>query len=184
MDLQHINIKVFASSGAKIDLAKVNRVFHEWIQNGPGEELLIDVADYAHVPAGPGMMVIGHHANYSLDYVLEERPGLLYNRKTILSGENTDRLRDALQRAFAACDRLERHALTAGLRFNRQDLLVVINDRALIANDEGVFQRVKPDFDAVFGDVFADAHRLEFVNGDPRDRFTVRVTATREPAVV
>lgn len=184
MEIQHINVKIFAAPGATIDLEKVNLIFHEWIQKDQGDgELLLDVADYAHVPEGPGMMLIGHDSNYSLDFVLGGRAGLLYNRKTALSGENTDRLRDALRRALKACDRLEAHQHTQGaLKFNRREILVLVNDRALAPNEADVFQRLKPDFDAVFGEVFADSHRLEFVEGDSRERFAVRVSANREPA--
>ena len=42
-------------------------VFHQWIRDSVCPEMLIDVADYRHVPAGPGVMLIGHEANYSLD---------------------------------------------------------------------------------------------------------------------
>ena len=186
MEIQHINVKIFVADNATVDLEKVNLVFHEWIQNDAGDgELLVDVADYAHVPAGPGMMLIGHESNFSLDFTVDNRAGLLYNRKTRLVGENTDRLSDALKRALSACDRLEAHAHFKGaLKFNRQDMLLVVNDRALVPNEQDTYQRLKPDFDAVLGEIFADSHKLEFLEGDPRERFTVRVSASREPVVV
>ena len=65
MNIDHVNVKVFAK--APVDLAAAIPVFHRWIQEGACEELLIDVADYRHVPAGPGVVLIGHEANYSLD---------------------------------------------------------------------------------------------------------------------
>jgi hypothetical protein len=184
--IQHVNIKVFTAPGsAEPDLEKVNHIFHGWIQAGYGEELLLDVADYAHVPDGPGMMLIGHEVNYSLDFVIERRAGLLYNRKTHLEGDNAEQFRHAVKRTFAACDALEQHpSLGGALKFNRQDLVVVINDRALVANDEATFQRLKPDLDAVFGELFADSHKLEFVQGDARERFAVKVTASAAPAAV
>ena len=43
-------------------------------------ELLIDVANYAHVPKGPGVVLIGHGSDYFMDEG-EGRLGLLYNRK-------------------------------------------------------------------------------------------------------
>ena len=184
--IQHVNIKVFTdAASAEPDLEKVNHIFHEWIQKGESEELLMDVADYAHVPAGPGMMLIGHEVNYSLDFVVGGRAGLLFNRKTRMEGENTDLLKHAVKRAFAACDALENHASLAGaLKFNRQDLVVFINDRALVPNEEAAFQRLKPDLDAVFGELFSDSHTLEYAQGDPRERFSVKVTAGSAPVAV
>ena len=41
---------------------------------------MIDVANYAHVPKGPGVALIGHGTDYFIDEG-EGRLGLLYNRK-------------------------------------------------------------------------------------------------------
>ena len=63
VQLQHLNVKIFAQEPASIDLAGAIPVFHRWIQENVCEELLIDVADYRHVPAGPGVLLVGHEAN-------------------------------------------------------------------------------------------------------------------------
>ena len=49
--LQHVNVK-FPSAGS-IDLTQAIPVFHRWIQEQALPGLLIDVADYRHVPEGP-----------------------------------------------------------------------------------------------------------------------------------
>ena len=59
-------------------------IFHEWIRNRELNLVAIDVADYAHVPAGPGMMIVGHDAHYAVDN-RENRLGLLYNRRNARS---------------------------------------------------------------------------------------------------
>ncbi len=78
--IQHVMVKVFAREPVSIDLGEAIPIFHRWIQDHVCPELLIDVADYRHVPNGPGVMLIGHEANYSLD-MTKGRLGLLYNRK-------------------------------------------------------------------------------------------------------
>ena len=80
MDLQHLNVKIFTSRNA-FDLAEAIPVFQRWIQDSVCEELLIDVADYRHVPGGPGVLLAAHEAHYSLD-----TGGLLYNRKAVVEG--------------------------------------------------------------------------------------------------
>ena len=45
---------------ARFELADAVAVFHQWIRDGVCPEMLIDVADYRHVPAGPGVLLIGH----------------------------------------------------------------------------------------------------------------------------
>ena len=59
MNVQHVNVKIFAEDPA-IELDGAIPVFHRWIQRNVCEELLIDVADYRHVPAGPGVLLVGH----------------------------------------------------------------------------------------------------------------------------
>src|SRR5688500_4494730 len=97
MDAQHINVKIYADSASAPDPAKIVLVFHKWIQENLCEELLIDVADYKHVPSGPGIMLIGHQANYSIDYGPENMPGMLYNRKTVEKGDNAEKIAFALK---------------------------------------------------------------------------------------
>ncbi len=78
--MQHVNIKIFADR-ADIQIGDAVEVFHQWIQEGAAPELLIDVADYKHVPDGPGVMLIGHQANYSLDETGGKLGLLFANRK-------------------------------------------------------------------------------------------------------
>ena len=51
--VQHINVKVFVAEGVAIDVADAVGVFHRWIKESVCPEMLIDVAEYRHVPAGP-----------------------------------------------------------------------------------------------------------------------------------
>lgn len=114
--VQHINLKIFLDDGGGIRLeealSSAVTVFHRWIKDGVCPEMLIDVADYAHVSAGPGVLLIGHEANYSLDN-RETRLGLLYNRKAPLDGTFQSRLEQAYDAALAACDRLEQKRVSA-----------------------------------------------------------------------
>ncbi|HEX3371272.1 MAG TPA: hypothetical protein VHS08_02075, partial [Candidatus Acidoferrales bacterium] len=86
MQLQHVNVKLLLQNPQGIRLEPLVPVFHSWIEHQNGE-LLIDVADYAHVPAGPGVVLIGHEGNYSVDNA-DDRLGVRYNRKAVLDGGN------------------------------------------------------------------------------------------------
>lgn len=180
MNLQHLNVKVFADRAA-VDLADAIPVFHRWIQQADPEELLIDVADYRHVPAGPGVMLIGHRANYSLDLGPENRLGLLYNRKAAAEGAPPEKLLHAFHVAFEACRRLEDEPKFAGkLHFNAGACEIVVNDRLLAPQTEETWQALKPEFEAFFGNLFrGQPYTLERA-GTPRERFRVRVL-TAEP---
>src|SRR5215467_14630610 len=110
--IQHVRVKIFACEPADIDLGDAIPIFHRWIQDHVCPEMLIDVADYRHVPNGPGVMLIGHEASYSLDNT-KGRLGLLYSRKQA-GGEAQENLRQAYDAAKAACARLEQEPAFAG----------------------------------------------------------------------
>src|SRR5579862_9605913 len=118
MQLQHVNVKLFVEDGAQAVLEPLIPVFHGWIEHQDGDELLIDVADYTHVPAGPGVVLIGHEGNYSVDNT-GNRLGVRYNRKAGLDGNNQDRLAQATRSALTAFQRLEREPRLGGkISFN------------------------------------------------------------------
>jgi hypothetical protein len=170
--VQHINVKIFADGSADTAnvLAEVVPVFHGWIRDGFCPEMLIDVADYRHVPAGPGVLLIGHEANYSLDN-RENRLGLLYNRKASLDGGFQSRLKQAHGAALDACARLEREAPFSGkLKFDRNALEVFVNDRLLAPNNDEIWAALRPELEKFFSGFRIERH------GEPRDLFCVTVT--------
>jgi len=101
MNVQHINVKFYLEHPETVNLANFGAVFNSWIQQQRLDELLIDVADYLHVHNGPGLMLIGHEADYSLDN-RAGRLGLLYNRKAQLDGNTQEKLAQAVRAALAA----------------------------------------------------------------------------------
>src|SRR6185312_2345201 len=141
--VQHINVKVFATDSGGGSLNDAVKVFHRWIKDSVCPEMLIDVAEYRHVPAGPGVLLIGLEANYSLDE-RENRPGLLYNRKAAIDGTFQSRLAQAHQAALEACDRLEKEM---PVKFDRQSLEVFVNDRLLAPNTEETWRSLKPELE-------------------------------------
>lgn len=169
--LQHLNVKIFIAEPAAINLADAVPVFHRWIRDSACEEMLVDVADYRHVPAGPGVMLIGHEANYSLDN-RENRLGLLYNRKAVLEGTLHDRLRQAHGAALSACKRLESDPAFGGkLQFELGQCEVFLNDRLLAPNTEETWLQLKPELEKFFPECSLER------TGEPRD--LLRVTITR-----
>jgi len=134
MEFQHVNCKVFVVGELPIDPSRFINVFHEWIQESTLPELLIDVADYCHVPDGPGVLLVAHESDYSMDHT-DGRWGFRFNRKAVLAGSNEDRVHQAFAAAARGCLHLEKHfAKDGGLRFSRGEVEFFINDRALAPN--------------------------------------------------
>jgi hypothetical protein len=168
--MQHVNIKVFAKTDQPVNVADAIPVFHRWIQKRDLPELLIDVADYSHVPEGPGVLLIAHEANYSLDYARNQL-GLLYNRKATDSGNAQEQLRQAYDAALAACRRLEQEPEFHGaLRFDQSHIEITFNDRLMHPNTDDSWRQVQPEAAQFFNGIFgAGKFSLERA-GEPRER--------------
>jgi hypothetical protein len=91
MDLHKFCVKFFAVDPSAVRLDAFIPVYHRWIQKQAVEGMLVDVADYGHLPQGPGVMLIAHEADYGMDSA-EGPLGLLYTRKTSSGGRLSDRI--------------------------------------------------------------------------------------------
>ena len=170
--LQHVNVKfpsVAASAGA-VDLAQAIPVFHRWIQQQALPGLLIDVADYRHVPEGPGVVLVAHEAIYGLDQG-GGRLGLLYNRRTRLDGAPAEALPQAFRAALEACRKLEQEPEFAGvLSFAGGACEVVVNDRALAPNDAATGARLRAALEPLLDRLWGAGSYTVAPLGEARDR--------------
>ena len=174
MDLQRIEIKFYLEDESSISAEDAFRVFNAWIPETSGETL-VDVADYSHVPDGPGTLLVGHEQNYALDRT-DRRFGLYCSRKREVDGEIEDRLRSVLVTALQACRRLERESEFAGkLRFRGDELLLTVNDRLNAPNTEETAAVLEPHFRSVLGSMYTGAEVSIARDPDPGQRFNLRV---------
>lgn len=180
MEIQHINVKLFVNDGEEVDLEAVIPVLHTWIQDQGNGELLLDVADYRHVRSGPGVVLIGHQGNYSVDNT-SGRLGVRYNRKAALEGTNQDRLVQATQAALAACRRLETDPRLDGMiQFNGREIEVSVNDRLLAPNKPETRQAAESEFRTFFSTLFGDAEYAVSYPQDARSLFSIHVTTSQK----
>jgi hypothetical protein len=181
VNLQHVNIKLFVSDPASVDLEPLIPIFHSWISGQVLEEMLLDVADYRHVPSGPGIVLIGLQADYSVDNA-GNRLGVRYNRKAAADGDNQAALRQAARAALIACRRLEQEPrLGAKLRFNGWEIEISVNDRLVAPNSAGTFEAVRPDLELFARTLFGGADYSLSYDGkrDPRSLFSVSLKSSR-----
>lgn len=182
-------VKLFLQEASQVEFAACIPVFHRWIQAQTLAEVLIDVADYRHVPQGPGVVLVAHDAHYVLE-TTDGQPGLLYSRRreTHASRQDihalTDRLASVLHSALSACEQLEAEPALAGLyRFRGDTLLVRCNDRLLGHNTVEAYhdlqQHLAPLLERLYPGQQVKVERLP----DAGSRLTVQITATENPEV-
>jgi hypothetical protein len=183
MELQHVNLKLIVKDPDGVDLERLIPVFHSWIQQQIFDERLLDVADYRHVHHGPGVVLIGHEGDYSVDNT-DGRLGVRYNRKTPLDGSNEDRLKQAARAVLNACQRFEAEpSLKGKLRFDGHDIEMFINDRLVAPNRDETREALNSDFKQFAGELFrGSGYSLSYVS-DSRKLFTASLRTSRSFSV-
>ena len=177
MEVHRLGVKFFAADPASVRLPDFIQIFHGWIQKQIVENhLLIDVHNYSHIHQGPGVLLVAHEGNFSLD-MTDGRPGLLYYRKTPTTGTPADHLTTILKSALQGCRLVEEDIRLEGrVRFRTDEFIILANDRLNTPNDEETFSRLKPIVAAALERVFGGTKFTEtHLSEDPRERLTVLV---------
>jgi hypothetical protein len=176
MDAHKLQLKIYLTpeSARTLDVEDLIPVFHRWIKQRALPELTIDVANYRHVPNGPGVVLIGHGADYFMDEG-EGRTGLLHNRKRA-GLPPAERLGDLARRTLHAASLLERDVALAGkIKFATNELLFRVNDRLAAPNTDATLAAFRPELEALAKTLFGGPGELSRVGG-AKDLFAVRIT--------
>ncbi|MCH7804124.1 MAG: hypothetical protein IH937_08565 [Acidobacteria bacterium] len=175
MELQRLGVKLFVENPSSLEIRSFIPIFHSWIQRQAIEgHLLIDIHDYSHVYRGPGILLVAHEGNFSMDRA-EDRLGLFYCQKQPSKGSLRNHIQTIFRTALQACRLLEEESELEGIRFKTDEVLVVANDRLFAPNTPETFQQLQPVFREFFeqlfdGNEFTLNHRT-----DPKERFSVTV---------
>jgi hypothetical protein len=177
MDAHELQLKIFLTpdSAKAVPPEAFVPVFHRWIKERLLPELVIDVANYLHVPDGPGVVLIGDGSDYFMDQ-REGRLGLLHSRKRA-SAAPADRLRDLARRTLDVAARLEREpALSGSVHFSPNELVFRVNDRLAAPTTDATFAAVQPELERMATQIFGGPFELTR-SGGLKDLFTVRMTS-------
>ncbi len=179
MDSYKLALKLFVEDASALKGDLFVPIFHSWIQQKKiADHLVIDVADYQHVPDGPGTLVITLEANFATDRENGEL-GLLYVRKQPITGAETfaERLRAVARPLFEAALRLESEPALAGkIKFRTNTLLFRIYDRLLAPNTSETFAEVKDDLEAFVTELYGAAPLSMDYKPSSEALFQVRIT--------
>jgi hypothetical protein len=186
MDSHKLAVKFFAEASPELAHDAFIPVFHSWIQqHALKDHLLIDVADYAHVPDGPGTVLVSHEANISTDRE-HGKLGLLYVRKQPIDGATTfpRRLAGVFRAALEAAAKLEEEANLRGkLKFRGDELSFRIYDRLLAPNTPATFEQVKPQLQRFFSELYSGVPVTLTQSGQPDELFDIKVKAQATPTI-
>jgi hypothetical protein len=178
--LQRVCVKIYAPDPGVDDQLFVP-IFHEWIRDRALDDLvLFDVADYAHVPEGPGVVLVTHDAHFALDRS-DGRFGLLVQRRVPLTrdgdGDAVATLALTIAQGLKVAERLAGDARLEGrLQFDASSLRVEANDRLRAPNTDAGYRAFEPVVRAAVAQALGAAQPgVTRVKNDPRDRLAADV---------
>jgi hypothetical protein len=183
MNLQKVGVKFFLEKGGDLPLPSFIPVFHRWIQEDKLEGILVDVAEYTHVHQGPGVLLIAHEANYSVDETDGKR-GFLYSQKRTGGKNEQDHLRTAFRRALTACSLLEKEPEAAGrMRFAANHLQVFVNDRLEAPRGSQTLGQLEDVLNPFLSWLYRGEKYLLLHEKDPRKRMGFEVKLEKAPSL-
>lgn len=165
-DLQRVDVKQLLDAPRDPDIDPFLVIFDRWRKQDGHPCDWVDLADYAHMPAGPGILIVGKRDSFSVN-LNPPGPGLLTSVRSGLDGGLAERLREAFRRA-----RELNAAVLAEPEFPRRMQVidgaweVFINDRLRFPNSDASDRRIRP----ALAEALGVTPRSLVRHADPRGR--------------
>jgi hypothetical protein len=176
---ERLQLKLYLEPSEHFEVEALIPVFHRFIREQLIKDLLIDVVDYSHVPDGPGVVLIGHAADFYLG-ALDGAYGLVYSRKRGGPGPEA-RLEDALRRLINAARLLEQEN-GLKLRFKSNELSLRLTDRLHAPNDDATFASTKAEIEALFARVYGGELAIERAPAS-KEPLSLRIKPASSPSL-
>jgi len=178
-ELQRIAVKILTDAPPSLNLDPFLAIFGRWRTATAHPADWVDLADYAHMPRGPGIVLVGKRCNFSFD-LGGAAPGLLYASKMGLEGAPEARLLSV----FRACLEMSRSLLAeaefpASVRLQTGSLELIFNDRLETANTEATDQQLKPAVVAALDRLLGPGAYQLTPQADPDRRYGFFIRAAR-----
>lgn len=179
-----VSVKLFVDEHAVVRPQELIAVFHRWIKEDVLEdELMIDVANYEHVPKGPGIALICDKAHYYFD-VRHNRWGLRYRGRREARATGEEAVTHAFASVLAAASLLVNDPTLDGrYAFRTDEVEFGIYDRLRAPSSQETLEQVRPALESNIEMLYGEpAERIELTSG-PKEPFMARIEHSASPSV-
>ncbi len=157
--LQRLDIKLFLTlePGFTQDevWTRLIAVFGRW-RHDEGEEL-VDLQDYAHVPNGPGIVLVSKRWVLSIDWS-DGQPGVLLSTRRGLEGTLSERFARATRVLLEKTGRLlAEEELKEVVKPRCGELSIAVNDRVLYPDPDAADAELRPEVEKLVTKLYAPA---------------------------
>jgi len=184
MQAKRVDVKLYVDASSQAAVSELVTVFHGFIQRSViTDEVVIDVADYSHVPSGPGVMLLCHEGQYGFEQQ-KGRTGLFYSQRRAKVDGFKSALVYSLRHALRMASLLEKDdALKGRLKWNGQELMLRINDRLHAPNTASTWKDAEPVVRGVLDQLYAGASYSVEPGPPSPELFTLHVKASAPASV-
>jgi hypothetical protein len=179
MDLQRVDLKALLDAPRDVKLDSLLGIFGRWRNDKEHPARWVDLADYAHMSRGAGVMLVGKQGIFGVTR-FDPGLGLLYSGRADYEGSCEQRIIESFRRHLALTAALHREAdYPAHLKTLTGAWELSINDRLDFPNKEGTDRLLRPAIQAALDKLFgADSYEMT-PESDPQRRYGFAFRAKR-----
>ncbi len=182
IDLQRIHLKLLAEAPADFSVDPFLAVFARLRHDKANPEDWVDMADYAHMPKGAGMLLAGHRANFSID-LGDPGPGFLYAGKSGHEGAIDERVLETFRRCIALVEPLlAEPEYPSALQPAWGSWELVVNDRLEAPNTDATDAELRSGIETALDRLFGGNYTAER-EPDPGRRYGFSIRAGQAPTL-
>ena len=171
MDLQRIDLKALVDAPRDVNLDPLLAIFSRWRNDKDHPARWVDLADYAHMSRGAGIVIVGKQGIFGMTR-FEPALGLLYSGRADYEGSFEKRVLESFRRHLALTTALLREPdYPAELKTLTGGWEVTVNDRLGFPNNDDTDKLLRPQIVAALDKVFgAAAYEITRLS-DPQQRY-------------
>lgn len=182
-NLQRIQIKIRTDAPSAVNLDPFLEIFGRWRHEKEDPAQWVDLADYAHMPRGPGIVLVGHRCNISFD-LTPPGPGILYAAKKGLGGSQAERMASAFQSCLEFTKRLTAEKeFPVNIHLRPDAIEIRFNDRLDTPNEAAIDQELRPALRQVLDALFGSKDYKLISQSDPKQSYGFSIAAKKVESV-
>jgi len=171
MDIQKVTLKLFTDEPATVNLDPFLAIFARWRHDRADPAEWVDLADYAHVSKGPGVVLIGQQGNLAIDFS-EPGAGILWSNKRHLQGDIEQRIFETFRRTVRlACRLISEPEYPEPFKARVGFWELSFNDRLNLPNNSDTDRMLRAPTEAVLNSLLGSGSYLLIRQSDPNRRY-------------
>lgn len=180
MDLQRIDLKALLAAPRDVKLDALLGIFARWRNDKDHPARWVDLADYAHMSRGAGVVIVGKQGMFGVTR-FDPGLGLFYSGRAEYEGSYEKRIIESFRRHLALAAALHREPdYPAELKTLTGSWELSINDRLNFPNSEETNRLLRPPIQAAIDKLFGPGSYEIHAENDRQRRygFTLQAKTT------